>query len=117
MSSSNEKTIRFYLVENVSSAIARGLRQQNINVTTTDENGLIGVTDEQLEFAISQNRAIFTHDADFLRLHKKGLQHKGIVYCSQKKLKSISTGEIVTALKRIHLSTTSELMSNHVEFI
>ena len=85
MSSSNEKTIRFYLVENVSSAIARGLRQQNINVTTTDENGLIGVTDEQLEFAISQNRAIFTHDADFLRLHKKGLQHKGIVYCSQKK--------------------------------
>ena len=37
MNNSNETKIRFHLNENVSSAIARGLRQKNIDITTTDE--------------------------------------------------------------------------------
>lgn len=98
--------------------ISQGLRQQNIDVITTDESGLGGVTDkQQLEFATGQNRVVFTHDADFLRLHKRGLQHAGIVYCSQKKLKTISTGEIIVTLKRIQQTITSASMANHVEFI
>ena len=83
MDNSNEVKIRFHLDENVSGAVAQGLRNKNIDVTTTDEANLIGVSDvEQLTYALSQNRVIFTRDADFLRLHKQGFQHAGIIYCS-----------------------------------
>jgi hypothetical protein len=38
--------IKFHLDENVSSAIADGLRRRGINATTTTEVGLIGASDE-----------------------------------------------------------------------
>jgi len=53
--------IRFHLDENVSTAVAEGLRKRGINVTTIPELSLIGVSDQaQLEFALSQKRIIFT---------------------------------------------------------
>ncbi|MCC5666102.1 DUF5615 family PIN-like protein [Nostoc sp. CHAB 5784] len=62
--------IRFYLDENVSNAIADGLRRRGIDVTTTSEKGLIAASDaEQVVFAMSQNQVIFTHDDDFLIFH------------------------------------------------
>ncbi|MEH2158597.1 DUF5615 family PIN-like protein [Nostoc sp.] len=55
-------------------AIAKGLRRRGIDVTTTSETGLIVASDgEQLYFAMSQNRVIFTHDDDFVILHQGGL--------------------------------------------
>ncbi|MEH1801781.1 MAG: DUF5615 family PIN-like protein [Nostoc sp.] len=66
--------IRFHLDENVSDAIAKGLRRRGIDVTTTSETGLIAASDgEQLYFAMSQNRVIFTHDDDFVILHQVAL--------------------------------------------
>jgi hypothetical protein len=48
--------IRFHLDENISQAIANGLRRRGIDVTTTPEESLIGKLDEeQLAFAISKN--------------------------------------------------------------
>ena len=88
--------IKFYLDENVRNAIAEGLRRRAIDVTTTSEQSLNGVSDEvQLKFALSQNRVIFTQDTDFLRMNQTGITHCGIVYCSQGK-KSI--GEIIQGL-------------------
>jgi hypothetical protein len=44
--------IKFHLDENVSNAIALGLKRRGIDVTTMNEVGLIGVSDEeQIEFA------------------------------------------------------------------
>lgn len=61
--------IKFHLDENVSNAIANGLRMRGIDVTTSPEQGLIGVSDQQqLAYALSQQRAIFTFDDDFLSL-------------------------------------------------
>ncbi|WP_256366914.1 hypothetical protein [Anabaena sp. UHCC 0253] len=37
------REIKFHLDENVSNAIASGLRKRGINVTTTPEQGLIAV--------------------------------------------------------------------------
>ncbi len=55
------ETIRFHLDENVSQAIAEGLRRHGIDITTTPEVGLMAVTDEaQVEFAQQQERVIFT---------------------------------------------------------
>jgi predicted nuclease of predicted toxin-antitoxin system len=107
--------IRFHLDENVDAAIADGLRRREIDVTTTPEVKLLGVSDEeQVAFALPQGRVIFTHDADFLRLHRQGVEHAGIVYCHQGR-KSI--GEMVKSLVRISELQTSESMYKHVEFI
>lgn len=74
--------IKFHLDENVSNAIADGLRRRGINVTTTAEVDLISVSDEkQIEFALNEKRVIFTQDDDLLKLHKSGISHFGITYC------------------------------------
>ncbi len=55
------RVIKFHLDENVSNAIANGLRIRGIDVTTTPEQKLIAVPDDiQLRFAVSQARVIFT---------------------------------------------------------
>jgi predicted nuclease of predicted toxin-antitoxin system len=62
--------IKFHLDENVSNAVAEGLRRRGIDVTTTPEQTLMGASDpEQLAFALKQQRVIFTQDDDFLKLH------------------------------------------------
>ena len=72
------RTIRFHLDENCTKAIARGLRRQGIDVTTTSEAGLIGATDEeQAADALSKGRVIFTQDRDFLRIHTAGFHMPG----------------------------------------
>ena len=70
------ETIKFHLDENIRNAIAEGLRRRAIDVTTTSEQSLNGVSDEvQLKFALSQNRVIFTQDTDFLRMNQTGMTH------------------------------------------
>ncbi|MCA2668619.1 MAG: DUF5615 family PIN-like protein [Microcystis sp. M114S2] len=55
--------IKFHLDENVSYNIALGLRQRGLDVTTTPEENLLGVSDEiQLQFALANGRVIFTQD-------------------------------------------------------
>ncbi|MGK7920562.1 MAG: DUF5615 family PIN-like protein [Trichodesmium sp.] len=101
--------------ESVERAIADGLRRREIDITTTPEVDIIGVSDdEQLVFAWEQRRVIFTHDADFLRCHQRGAEHAGIVYCHQQ---SRSIGEIIKALVRIWEVQTPQSMRQHIEFI
>ena len=73
--------MKFHLDENVPHAIAHGLRLRGIDVTTSTDVGLVSATDpEQLQFALSENRVIITHDQDMLRLAAQGVPHAGIVY-------------------------------------
>ena len=107
--------IRFHLDENISQAIPNGLRRRGIDVTTTPEENLIGKLDEeQLAFAISQKRVIFTQDTDFLRLQQQGISHYGIAYCQQK---SKSIGEIVQGLVLIWQVLEVDEMMNHLEYL
>ncbi|WP_204105157.1 MULTISPECIES: DUF5615 family PIN-like protein [Spirulina sp. CCY15215] len=109
------QTIRFHLDENVNGAIAEGLRRRGIDVTTSPEQGLMGTSDaEQLQFALSQNRVIFTQDDDFLRLHHAGINHSGIIYCKQN---SRSIGGILQFLVLIWECLEPEEISDRVEFI
>lgn len=108
-------TIRFHLDENVNLTIAQGLRQRGIDVITTPEAELIAATDEvQLAFALSQERVLFTQDADFLRLHQTGISHAGIVFCAQG---SRSIGEMIRGLVLIWQLLEPEEMLNRVEFL
>lgn len=106
--------IRYYTDEHISKAVINGLRQRRVDVLTTPEAANIGETDiEHLIFANNEQRVIFTQDADFLRLHAKGIQHSGIVYTSQK----TPIGQIIKGLILIHEVLTQDEMLNHIEFI
>ncbi len=107
--------IRFHLDENVSNAIAEGLRRRGIDVTTTPEQELIAVSDEeQVAFALRENRVIFTQDTDFLRLNQAGITHSGIVYCHKN---SRSIGEMVRGLILIWEYIEPQEICGKVEFI
>ena len=107
--------IKFYLDENISQAIASGLRRRGIDVTTTPEQNLIGKLDqEQLSFAASQKRIIFTQDTDFLRLQHQGFSHYVIAYCPQK-IKFI--GEIIQGLMLIWQVLEVENMIDQLEYL
>lgn len=107
--------IKFHLDENVSNAVAGGLRRRGIDVSTTPETELMGASDqEQIEFALAQQRIIFTQDDDFLKLHQAQVAHAGLVYCRQG---SRSIGEIIKTLALIWEWVDSDDMAGQVEFI
>lgn len=109
------RRIKFHLDENVSNAVAVGLRRRGINVTTTAEQNLIAISDRaQITFALEQKRVIFTQDDDFLKLHQANVAHGGIVYCHQG---SRSIGYIVKTLALIWECIEPEEMIGRVEFI
>ena len=106
------QTLKFHLDENVNPAIAKGLRIRGIDVTTTPEVGLIEADDEeQVEFAKTEGRVVFTHDDDFLRVQT---DHTGIVYCGQGRR---SIGEAIQWLILMWEALDPEDMENTVEFI
>ena len=91
------------------------MRRRGINVTTTSEAGLIGVSDrEQIAFSLSENRILITHDDDFVILHGSGITHAGITYCDQKRR---SIGEILNTLILIWETLEPEDMKNQLEFL
>ena len=107
--------IKFHLDENVANAIAQGLKRRGIDVTTTPERSLIGVSDEvQLKFARSRSRVIFTQDTDFLRMDRANSNHCGIVYSYQG---NKSIGEIIKGLILIWELLEPSEMVGKVEFI
>jgi len=109
------RTIRFHLDECCDPAIADGLRRRNIDVTTTQELGLLEAEDEeQAAYGLAENRVVFTHDADFLRLQAAGLPHAGIVYRAKD---SLSLGEMIKRLVLIWEIYEPGEMANHVEFL
>jgi predicted nuclease of predicted toxin-antitoxin system len=106
---------RFYLDENVTNAIAAGLRTRRIDVLTTAEAGNIGASDrDQLAFAQSTGRILITHDRDFLRLTSQNVPHAGIVYCAPQ---SCTVKQMLSRLLEIHNTLTPEDMHNHIEFL
>jgi predicted nuclease of predicted toxin-antitoxin system len=68
---------------------------------------------EQLETAIQNKAAIFTHDADFLRI-ALDTNHLGIIYVHQQKM---SVGECIKKLKVLAETTRPEEMHNKLIFL
>jgi uncharacterized protein with PIN domain len=107
--------IRFHLDENVDPAVADGLRRRGVDVTTSQDSGLLNSSDErQIGFALAEDRVLVTHDDDFLSRAKLGAAHAGIAYCHPE---SRSIGQIIAALMLIGDCLTPDDMRNHVEFL
>lgn len=107
--------VRFHLDEHIDPAVARGLRSHGVDVTTSADAGLLGLSDEtQLEFARAERRVIVTHDADFLRWAGEGASHAGIAYCHRT---ARSIGEMIRSLILIHEVLLPEEMADRVEYL
>jgi hypothetical protein len=107
--------IRFHLDEHVDHDLARGLRHRGIDVTTATDATLLGASDERhLEFALREERVIFTSDADFLRLAGTGTIHRGIIYSPPQKR---SVAYLIRALCAVHDALTPEEMHGRIEYV
>ena len=106
--------IKYYMDQHVPRAVTEGVRRRGVDALTAQEAGLARADDEEhLAFTSREGRVVFTQDADFLRLHAAGVQHRGIVYAPQQ----TAIGYIVRGLMLIHDVLGPEDMVNPVEFL
>lgn len=82
-------------------------------MTTKDANMLGADDEEHLNFALRKQRVIFTQDEDFLKLHAKGVTHRGIIFAHQRR----PIGQVIQGIMLIHQVLDSTEMKNHVEFL
>jgi predicted nuclease of predicted toxin-antitoxin system len=107
--------IRFHLDEHVAFAIASGLRRRRIDVTTTQDAGLLGASDdEQVRWCVRENRTVFTQDRDFLAMAATGIDHNGIIYNRQG---TRTIGQIIEWLETIDGCMSEAELQNRVIFI
>lgn len=111
--------IRLYLDEDAQrTTLVRALQARQIDVLTANEANQIGVSDtEQLAFATSQNRTIFTFNrGDFVQLHTEYLRqnrsHAGIIVSDQ-----LEIGMITRRLLRLLDVRSAEDMRDWLEFL
>lgn len=107
--------IRYHLDEHVDPAVAEGLRQRGVDVTTTVGAGLTGASDEeQLAFAAAHGRVFVTRDRHFLVLHREGVAHAGIAFWHSKRR---NLGRLVLDLVLLWRAATAEEMRGGVEYL
>jgi predicted nuclease of predicted toxin-antitoxin system len=107
--------LRFHLDENVSAAVAEGLRRRGIDVMTAGEGRLLGASDlAHLEHCRAAGRILFTQDSDFLILASSGIPHRGIVFSANG---TRSIRQMIETLILIDACLYAEDMNNHIEYI
>ena len=107
-------TLRFHLDENVDPAVAGGSSPRH-RCDHVGRGELLTASDElQLAAARLGGRVVVTHDADFLRLHGRGVHHAGIVFIP-KGLRTV--GEAVRGLVILAECLTAAEMADHLEFL
>lgn len=113
--------ITLYLDEDSQdSDLVRALRLRGVDVLTSAESEMNGREDrEQLEFAASCGRALYSFNArDFFQLHteflSQGKAHAGLILAPQQEL---SIGEQMRRLLKLMAARSAEDMAGRVEFM
>jgi uncharacterized protein with PIN domain len=107
--------IKLYLDEDVHKKIAVALRLKGYDVVSAHEVQKQSLSDyQQLEYALSEQRAVFTFNAgDFDRLHKEyiksGKNHFGILLSKQ-----IPIGETINRLTKFLFAHSKEEIRNNI---
>ncbi len=110
--------VKLYLDEDVHKKIASALRLKGYDVISAHEVQKQSLSDyQQLDYAIGEQRAIFTFNAgDFDRLHKEymksGKHHFGIILSKQ-----IPLGETIKRLTNFLFSHSQEEIKNNIFWI
>lgn len=114
----NSLYIGVYTDEDMYGTLARALRERGYDALSTPEAGNTGYTDdEQLRYAISQQRAIVTFNvADFVQLHTDylhgNINHWGIIVS-----KRVPIGEVVKRMLHLLNGLTADEMQNRLEYL
>ena len=105
--------IQVYTDEDMYGTLARALRERGYDALSTPEAENTGQTDdEQLRYAIAQQRAIVTFNvADFVQLHTEYL-HANIAHCGIIVSKRVPIGEVVKRMLHLLNSLTADEMRN-----
>ena len=110
--------VHLYFDEDVSVEIAENLRTRGFDVLSTREADMLGKSDDaQMLCAVSQRRAIVTHNrADFEAQHRKfiesGLKHYGIIAAKRRKPE-----EVIARLLSVLDTTPADEMENQLRYI
>jgi hypothetical protein len=96
-------SLKFYFDKHISKRAAIQLGNQGVDVVHCDDVGLAAASDpEHLEYATNDNRAVVTHDDDFLKLHDEwtalGKEHGGIFF-----LLSHTEGKIGVLVRELYV--------------
>jgi hypothetical protein len=112
--------IRLYLDEDSNRrGLVQGFRARGLDVLTTLEAGMGGRLDEDnLEFATSQSRVLYTYNiADFYELHaawlNAGRSHAGLILCQQR----YTIGEQLHRALKLFAARSAEQMIDRAEFL
>ncbi len=104
---------KFYSDENVPLAVSKALRKRGIDILAAKESGMLHQDDNtQLSFAISEKRAVITHDSDFLNLIAKET-HYGILFFTRQ----VKIGQAIEEIEKVHLAYTAEELKGIILFL
>ena len=118
MSSEPPLFCRLYLDEDVHRRVAAALRLRHFDVVSAHEVQRWGLSDhEQLSYAATEGRALFTYNAaDYVRLHldwmRSGQQHCGIIVSEQ-----LPVGETVRRLLGLLNRVAADQMRNQLYWL
>ena len=110
--------IKLYLDEDVHKKVATALRLKGYDAVSAQEVQKQSLSDiQQLTFAVSERRALFTFNtSDFDKLHKeqlaKGLHHYGILLSKQ-----LPVGDTVKRLAKFLFSHSAEDIRNTIYWV
>lgn len=106
--------------DSINRALVSRLRVNGLDVVTVADVGRRGLPDEdQLAFATSQGRAVFTCNVqDFARLHaewlRTGLHHAGIIVLTEQRT---PIGMQIAALTRLAQAFDPDTIRDRLEFL
>lgn len=110
--------IHLYFDEDVSAGVVENLRSRGFDVLSARDAGTLGRSDdEQMLYAVSQRRAVVTHNrADFEKQHLKflasGMKHYGVIIAKRRR-----DAEVVGKLLALLDAVTAEEMQNQLRYI
>ncbi len=110
--------IRLYVDEDVHESIGAELRRRGYDVVNTCEANRRGLSDaEQLAYAVTENRTLFSFNAaDYIALHQEyldqGQEHAGIVISNQ-----IPIGETVRRLLILLDQVSADEIKNQLRWL
>ena len=106
--------MKFLADEHIESSIVTGLKLLGIDAISVNEAGKRESDDEEiLRFAKENDRVIITRDSNFVKLHRKGAAHAGIVFIS----KFLAIGKTIGEIEKVSVLFESEHIKNTIIYI
>lgn len=110
--------IHLYFDEDVSVGIVENLQTRGFDVLSARDADTLGRSDdEQMLYAVSQRRAVVTHNrVDFEKQHTKflenGMNHYGVIIAKRRK-----DAEVINKMLALLDAVTAEEMKNQLRYI